>query len=208
MTRSPLRWIFHLVAGDPITVGERLAESSRFTPPSIRTEGFIHGSFLDAVAESAALYMPKGADGAPLPWCAIPIDPRRLDVPIVLAATPRGPMPHLMGSIPRDALGTPVSPAELRLAPDLVQGTRLALVSQAASSPDLTKAMRTLQTYATCQVVVPTATVEKPLDFDALVIVDPAARSYATGLPRSRRVFTWGPKTAEQVAEWLSMPTS
>ena len=206
MTRSPLRWIFHLVAGDPVTVGERLAESSRFTPPSIRAEGFVHGSFLDAVAESAALYMPKGADDAPVPWCAIPIDPRRLDVPVVLATTPRGAMPHIMGSIPRDALGTPVTAAELKLAPDLVQGTRLALVSQAASSSELTKATKALHIYATCKVIVPTATMEKPLDFDALVIVDPAARSYATGLPRSRRVFTWGPKTAEQVADWLSMP--
>ena len=206
MTRSPLRWIYHLVAGDAVTVGERLNESSRFTPASIRTEGFIHGSFLDAVGESARLYMPRTADGTWLPWCAVPIDPRRLDVPVTLAATPRGPMPHIMGSIPRDALVAPVAPPDLGNVPDLVQGTRLALVSQAASSTDLTKATRALQMYGSCVVVVPTATTEKPGDFDALVIIDPAARSFATGLPRSRRVFTWGPKTGAQVAEWLSLP--
>ena len=201
MSRGPLRWIYHLVAGEAVTVGERLNESSRFTPPSIRIEGFIHGSFRDAVVESARLYMPPGAA-----WCAVPVDPRRLDVPVVLAATPRGPMPHVMGSVPRDALGPPVPEADVDSAPDLVEGTRLALVSHAASSPELTKAMRALQMYATCKVVVPTATMEKPLDFDALVIVDPSVRSYATGLPRSRRVFTWGPKAAAQVAEWLSLP--
>ncbi len=206
MTRSPLRWIYHLVAGDPVTIGERLNESSRFTPASIRTEGFVHGSFRDAVVESARLYMPRDASGATTPWCAVPVDPRRLDVSIVLAATPRGPMPHVMGSIPRDALGAPVTEAELDAAPDHVEGTRLALVSHAASSSELTKAARALQTYATCKVVVPTATTDKPLDFDALVIVDPSVRSYATGLPRSRRVFTWGPNAVAQVAEWLSFP--
>jgi hypothetical protein len=156
------------------------------------------------VMESARLYMPAGVTGTE--WCAVPMDPRRIDVPILLAATPRGPMPHLMGSIPRDALGPPLNPADVTSAPDLVEGTRLALVSQAASSPELTRATRALQMYATCKVVVPTATVEKPLDFDALVIVDPAARSFATGLPRSRRVFTWGPKAPAQIAEWLSLP--
>ena len=206
MTRSPLRWIYHLVAGEPVLVGERLNESSRFTPASIRAEGFVHGSFRDAVVESANLYMPRDASGATVPWCAVPVDPRRLDVPIVLAATPRGPMPHVMGSIPRDALAPPVTAADLAAAPDLVEGTRLALVSHAASSSELTRAMRALQKYATCKVVVPTATTDKPLDFDALVIVDPDVRSYATGLPRSRRVFTWGPNAAAQVAEWLSFP--
>ncbi len=206
MIRSPLRWVYHLVAGDVVTIAERVSESSRFTPASIRTEGFVHGSFRDAVAESARLYMPRDAGGSALPWCAVPIDPRRLDVPIVLAATPRGPMPHIMGSIPRDAIGAPLVEAELASAPDGIERTRVALVTAKASSPELTKATRALQIYATCKVVVPTATTEKPLDFDALVIVDPAVRSYATGLPRSRRVFTWGPSTEAEVAEWLTLP--
>ena len=32
------------------------------------------------------------------------IDPRRLDVPVEIADTPRGPMPHVRGSIPADAV--------------------------------------------------------------------------------------------------------
>lgn len=111
------RWIYHLVLRSQVPVGD-------LTPASLETEGFVHGSFRSEVRESARLYFPRGADVV-----AIPIDPRRAAVPIERAKTPRGPMPHLFGSIPRDALGAPVELAAIDEAPDLVTGTRFGFVA-------------------------------------------------------------------------------
>ena len=112
-----MRWLYHLVArGTP--VGERYA------PASLASEGFLHASFKDAVDESARLYFPAGAELA-----VLQIDPRRLDARVDLAVTPRGPMPHVFGSIPRDAVRATLDLDAMRAAPDVVTGTRFALVA-------------------------------------------------------------------------------
>ncbi len=111
------RWIYHLVPRAQVPAGD-------LTPASLATEGFVHGSFRGDVLESARLHFAPGED-----LVAVPIDPRRAGVRIEWASTPRGPMPHLFGAIPRDALGAPVELDALDAAPDLVTGTRFGFVA-------------------------------------------------------------------------------
>jgi len=87
-----MRWLYHLRITDD-------APRGRYAPEGLATEGFIHASYRPEVAESARLHFPPGATLE-----VLQIDPRRLDVPIVVAATPRGDMPHVHGSIPADAV--------------------------------------------------------------------------------------------------------
>lgn len=92
-----MRWIFHLVRP-----AELMWDSAgRYAPPSLAREGFIHASYRSAVRESAELYFRAGDLDM---LTVLAIDTRRLDVPIEIAETPRGPMPHVVGSIPRDAV--------------------------------------------------------------------------------------------------------
>ena len=70
----------------------------RYQAKSLATDGFIHCSYRERVLESAHLYFPAGAD-----LVVLEIDPGQLDVPVDVAPTPRGPMPHVLGSIPRRA---------------------------------------------------------------------------------------------------------
>jgi cyclohexyl-isocyanide hydratase len=112
-----MRWIYHLTHDTTVPVGG-------YAPPSLAAEGFVHGSYRDAVRESARLYFP--ADRAPVAW---QIDPRRLDVPVDVAATPRGPMPHLHGVVPADAVRAVLPLDALDAAPDVVTGHRIALVA-------------------------------------------------------------------------------
>jgi cyclohexyl-isocyanide hydratase len=112
-----MRWLYHLLdarhpAGDP------------YAPGSLAREGFVHCSWRDAVAESARLHF---APGAPLD--VLQIDPRRLDAPVTVAATPRGPMPHVHGEIPGDAIRARLSLDALGGAPDEVRGTRFGLLA-------------------------------------------------------------------------------
>jgi putative intracellular protease/amidase/uncharacterized protein (DUF952 family) len=119
------RWIYHLVPRADVPRGD-------LAPASLEREGFVHGSFRDEVAESARLHFPRsGPEGSPMgsELVAIPIDPRRAGVRIELATTPRGPMPHLHGVVPADALGAPIELADLASAPDRVLGTRFAFVA-------------------------------------------------------------------------------
>src|SRR5207247_1880875 len=60
---------------------------------------------------------------------AIRVDPRRLDVPLAVADTPRGPMPHIHGAIPSDAVRAIHELSELPGAPDRITGTRFAFVA-------------------------------------------------------------------------------
>ena len=113
-----MRWLYH-IKPDP---GSPLP--ARYAPPSLASEGFLHASFEGDVGESARLYFPAGAD---LP--VLRIDPRRLDVPVEIAATPRGPMPHVRGAIPRDAVAEEMPIAAIAGAPDRVVGTRFAFVA-------------------------------------------------------------------------------
>jgi cyclohexyl-isocyanide hydratase len=121
-----MRWIFHLVRTADLGWGS----DGRFAPASLAREGFIHASYKDKVAESARLYFAP-EDLTKLRVLAI--DPRRLDVPIDVAGTPRGPMPHVRGSIPVDAVSV-LDLEALETHPDHVTGTRIAFVA----FPDIT----------------------------------------------------------------------
>jgi uncharacterized protein (DUF952 family) len=88
-----MRWLFHVRhAVDDL-------DESHYAPESLAREGFVHASYLADVAESARLYFPSGARLE-----VLQIDPRRLDVPVDVVTTPRGPMPHIHGPIPREAI--------------------------------------------------------------------------------------------------------
>jgi putative intracellular protease/amidase/uncharacterized protein (DUF952 family) len=115
------RWLFHLVRAEDLGWGS----DGRYAPPSLAREGFIHASYKDRVEESARLYF-KAEDVPGLR--VMVIDPRRLDVPVEVADTPRGRMPHVHGSIPVDAVRV-IALDALETQPDLVTGTRIALVA-------------------------------------------------------------------------------
>jgi uncharacterized protein (DUF952 family) len=87
-----MRWIFHLVRPE-----ELVWTDGRYAPSSLAREGFLHASYRGAVRESAALYFAANERDA---LKVLAIDTRLLDVPIEIAETPRGPMPHVVGSIP------------------------------------------------------------------------------------------------------------
>lgn len=95
-----MRWLYHLIDADA-ELGDPYA------PPSLATEGFVHCSYLPAVAESARRYF-AGRDVR-----ALQLDPRLLTCAIDVADTPRGPMPHVLGPIPRRAIVAIRSLAEL-----------------------------------------------------------------------------------------------
>jgi putative intracellular protease/amidase/uncharacterized protein (DUF952 family) len=116
-----MRWLFHLANPEDLGWGS----DGRYAPPSLAREGFIHASYKDAVRESARLYF-KAEDLAGLRLVAI--DPRRLDVPIEVADTPRGPMPHIHGSIPVDAVRV-LDLEAIETHAESVKGTRIALVA-------------------------------------------------------------------------------
>lgn len=84
--------IFHVVRAEDLRWSNDLYEAA-----SLATEGFIHASYRDEVLESARLYFPAAAD-----LRVLEIDPAGLDVRV--AETPRGPMPHVHGPIPRSAV--------------------------------------------------------------------------------------------------------
>jgi uncharacterized protein (DUF952 family) len=101
-----VRWLYHLIhrgtdVGDP------------YAPASLASEGFVHCSFRDEVRESARLYFPKGA-----PLEVLRIDPRRVGARVDLAATPRGPMPHIHGPVPREAIVETLALEAIDTAPD------------------------------------------------------------------------------------------
>ena len=112
-----VRWLYHLVPR-----GTALAE--RYAPPSLAAEGFVHCSFRDDLRESARLHFPAGAA-----LDVLRIDPRRLDARVEIAATPRGPMPHVHGAVPRDAIVEVLSLEAVGAAPDRVTGTHFGFVA-------------------------------------------------------------------------------
>jgi len=180
-----MRWLFHVVRPHELTWGS----DGRHAPPSLAREGFLHASYRDAVRESAALYF-QADELATLTVLAI--DPRRLDVAIDVADTPRGPMPHVLGSIPRDAVRI-LDLASFEAVGDTVTGTRIALVAfEGMTLLDLVGPLDALSRIAsmgfdattTCEVVsmsenvwsacgatLTTARYRPPLDaFDALIV--------------------------------------
>jgi cyclohexyl-isocyanide hydratase len=99
-----MRWLYHLAPA-----GAR---------PALGPEGFIHASFAPDVDETRRLYYANEARDL---WR---IDPRRLDARVELAATPRGPMPHIHGDVPDDACRVVRSPDE-----DEIKVHRIAFVA-------------------------------------------------------------------------------
>ncbi|MBK8257119.1 MAG: DUF952 domain-containing protein [Polyangiaceae bacterium] len=112
-----MRFLYHIVPRGT-DVG------SRYAPASLVMEGFVHCSFRDEVRESALLYFPHDIELE-----VFRVDPRRLDVPVELASSPRGPMPHVRGSIPADAVVERLSLDALAHAADRVTGTRFVFVA-------------------------------------------------------------------------------
>ena len=112
-----MRWLFHVLHAHEVSWGS----DGRYRPASLAREGFIHASYRDAVLESARLYFPPGAD-----LRVLAIDPRRLDVPVEITSTPRGPMPHVCGSIPGDAIRI-LTVDRVSEHADRVTGTRIGL---------------------------------------------------------------------------------
>jgi uncharacterized protein (DUF952 family) len=84
--------IFHVVRAEVL----RWADD-HYRAASLETEGFVHASYREKVVESARLYFPAGSD-----LRVLEIDPDGLDVRVV--ETPRGPMPHVHGPVPRRAV--------------------------------------------------------------------------------------------------------
>jgi cyclohexyl-isocyanide hydratase len=116
-----MRWLFHVVRPEELGWGK----DGRFAPPSLAREGFIHASYGPLVRESAALYF-EADELATLRVLAV--DPRRLDAPVEVAATPRGPMPHIHGSIPVDAVQV-LDLAAVAAHADQVTGTRIGFIA-------------------------------------------------------------------------------
>jgi len=116
-----MRWLYHaLPRATPL--GEAYA------PESLSREGFVHASFREALVESMRVHFPLGAE-----LDVLQIDPRRLEARVIVEESGRGAMPHIHGSIPRDAV-TVVHPRERFEAapsafPDRVTGTRFAFVA-------------------------------------------------------------------------------
>jgi cyclohexyl-isocyanide hydratase len=110
------RFIFHLC--------ERQPDAWPYAPASLAREGFVHGSFKDAVRETARVHF-GGRDDLQV----LCLDPRRLGARLELAATPRGTMPHVHGPIPKDAVRWSGPLSDLDAQPDAVRGTRFAFVA-------------------------------------------------------------------------------
>lgn len=115
-----MRWLFHIARASEISWGR----DGRYQPSSLAREGFIHASYRDEVLESARLYFPPEAQSE---LRVLAIDPRRLDVPVEVARTPRGPMPHIHGPIPSDACVRVLTLDRVLEQPDRVTGTRIGL---------------------------------------------------------------------------------
>lgn len=115
-----MRWLYHVVRTAELpTVPNR-----DYAPASLATEGFVHCSYQPLVRESAELYF-RGGEALSV----LRIDPRRLDVNVDVASTPRGPMPHVHGPIPADAIREVIPVAAAERAPDLVRGTHFGFVA-------------------------------------------------------------------------------
>ncbi|MEO6950547.1 MAG: DUF952 domain-containing protein [Polyangia bacterium] len=101
------RWLYHALV--------RGTDADPYAPSSLVTEGFIHCSFAPTLRDSIALHY-AGRDDIDV-W---QLDPRLLDTGIDVADTPRGPMPHVLGVIPRAAIRQRWTLAELPELPDAI----------------------------------------------------------------------------------------
>ncbi len=105
-----MRWLYHVLLRADLAAGG----VDVYAPASLAREGFLHASYQAAVAESAALYFPTGAD-----LVVLQIDPRALGgVPVDVVTTPRGPMPHIAGALRRIAIARLLTLDDVTTAPD------------------------------------------------------------------------------------------
>jgi putative intracellular protease/amidase/uncharacterized protein (DUF952 family) len=122
-----MKWLYHALVREE---WESVRDQEAILPASLAREGFVHTSYRDDVVESASLYLPAGAAKV-----VLQIDPRRLFARVDVAETPRGPMPHVHGAIPEDAIARAwelddlTQAIDANAAPDRVQGTRFAFVA-------------------------------------------------------------------------------
>ena len=105
-----VRWLYHVLR-------RRCGARRRFlcaTESSCKT-GSCTASFRDEVVTSARLYFPAASA-----LRVLQIDPRRLGAgcEVRVVATPRGPMPHVHGPIPRAAIVGERTLDQMREAPD------------------------------------------------------------------------------------------
>lgn len=112
-----MRWLYHVIPR-----GTDLGD--RYAPATLVIEGFVHCSFRDEVRESALLYFPHD-----IALDVLRIDPRRTGARIEIAPSPRGPMPHVHGPIPRDAVAEVLPLDHVASAPDRVTGTHFGFVA-------------------------------------------------------------------------------
>jgi uncharacterized protein (DUF952 family) len=127
-----VRWLFHATPADAPAWAAARAGGVAFAPPSLAAEGFVHASYRSRVVESARLYLPKD-----VPIDVLQIDPRGLRYARVeVASTPRGPMPHIHGAIPADAIHAVLRLDQIDAAPEEVRGTRAAFLSVARRGVD------------------------------------------------------------------------
>jgi len=113
-----MRWLFHIVTKAAWGAFHDGPEDA-YAPASLQKEGFIHASYRDEVAESARLYF-RAFSLEDL--VVLRIDPRALSVPVEEAATPRGPMPHIHGAVPRAAIRAVFPVAEIDREQDAIPG--------------------------------------------------------------------------------------
>ncbi len=94
-----LRWLYHGRSRAEAWESAREAADA-YSPRAAHGDGagFIHASYRDVILESAQLYLRDVAR------VIVRIDPRRLGATVRVAQTPRGAMPHIHGSVPRDAI--------------------------------------------------------------------------------------------------------
>jgi cyclohexyl-isocyanide hydratase len=205
-----MRWLFH---ASTLADWERARAAGTLVPASLAREGCVHTSYRVGVAASARLYLPKGE-----PLAVLAIDPRRLDARIEVVDTPRGPMPHVHGAIPRDAVAEAWELAAFERAvdrgeaPDRVTGSRFGFVAfEGMTLLDLVGALDPVARIAsmgfdpasTCEVIgvsgdavwegagaaLRVARVRPPLDaFDVLVIPGGPA---ARALAEDREIAAW-----------------
>jgi putative intracellular protease/amidase/uncharacterized protein (DUF952 family) len=112
-----MRYLFHILTQESKGAGFPLQ------PDSLRTEGFIHTSYKDQVESTARLHF-AGHNQLQI----VRIDPRRTAAPIKEESTPRGPMPHVFGTIDADAIVDSFPLEHLEQQPDLVRGNKFALL--------------------------------------------------------------------------------
>lgn len=110
-----MRWLFHATTRAAALGATSSDDAAPYAPASLAREGFVHASFRDDVRESVRLYLPPPADVV-----VLQIDPRLLDVAHDVALTPRGPMPHIHGRVPRGAIRALLELDDLDGAPDFI----------------------------------------------------------------------------------------